>query len=324
MSNNLSLSVMIPCYNRADLLAEALQSVMSQHIENLMEVWVVDDCSTKDNPEEVVNKYGRGLVKFFKQEQNVGQIKNLNKCIDLANGELIHILHCDDRILPGFYTSILEAYKQSPSSSAFFTRNNYINHEGNLLSVSISLQENSGLIDHWFEKISTAQLIQTPSMVVKKDVYKKLGGFNEKLSWTEDWEMWVRISKNYPVYYINNALAEYREANNSNSADSFITGRFIDDLKRVIVENYMHHQSVQIKNSSIRIYSEYIINTILKLSKAKKISKKTIFNLFIKYFQNKFSKKYLLFLLIQKAKIIIKRVVYKLLKLITIHRSVNE
>ena len=314
MSKNLLLSVMIPCYNRADLLAEALQSVMDQYIENLMEIWVVDDCSTKDNPEEVVNKYGKGLVKFFKQEQNVGQIKNLNKCIELANGDLIHILHCDDRVLQSFYTSIIESYRQNPESRAFFTRNTFINHEGNLLGVSDSIQQYSGYVEKWFEKISTTQLIQTPSMVVKKDVYKQLGGFNEKLSWTEDWEMWVRISKNYPVYYINEVLAEYRVANNSNSADSFKTGRFIEDLKKVIEENYKHHQSLKIKKKSIKKNSEYIVSVILKLSSNKQISKSTFFKLMFKYIKNKFSKKYLFLFFIKILKDLIKSGFYKILK----------
>ena len=294
MNDTPLISVMIPVFNRADLLEDALQSVMCQYDEKLMEVWVVDDCSTTDNPEEIVNRYPPQSIKFYRQSQNVGQVRNLNKCIELANGTLIHILHCDDMVLPGFYQAIMGGYSGHPEAGAFFTRNHTINHDGSLLCVSEPLQEQSGYIPNWFVKIATAQLVQTPSIVVKKEVYGKLGGFNQMLTWTEDWEMWVRISKIYPVYYINQVLAAYREANNSNSANSFITGRFIGDLKKVIDENFRHHQSDAIKQQSTEIYSGYIIDVITKMVKDRKINRKSVLKLLATYRQNKFSYRLLL------------------------------
>ena len=288
MNDTPLISVMIPVFNRADLLADALESVMCQYDEKLLEVWVVDDCSTSDNPQESIARYPKHSIKFFRQPGNVGQVRNLNKCIELANGTLIHLLHCDDKVLPGFYHAIMEASARQPEAGAFFTCYNTINHDGVLLGVSEPLQQRSGYIQNWFEKIATSQLIQTPSIVVKKEVYGKLGGFNEMLTWTEDWEMWVRISKTYPVYYINQVLATYRKANNSNSDDSFKTGRFIWDLKNVIAENFKHHQSAEIRKKSMDFYSEYIITIILRMGQDRRINWKSILNLLVIYCKNKF------------------------------------
>lgn len=288
-------SVMIPVFNNARLLKEALDSVVAQFSEvDSYEIWVVDDHSTLDDPKGIVEKYVEKNVKFYRQNKNVGQITNLNKCIELATGRLIHILHCDDRVLSGFYSKIESLYYQHPEAGAFFCRNNFIDDNGNLKIVSEKLREGSGYVDQWFEKIAISQLIQTPAMVVKKEVYNTIGCFNINLTWTEDWEMWVRISKQYPVLFVDEVLAEYRESSYSNSANSFISGRFIGDLKRAIDRNYEHHQSDTIRKKSMNMYAVFIIEKIKKM-KAEGMSKRAIVRLLKLFFSNNFfivAKKY--------------------------------
>ena len=100
-------SVMIPTYNCANLLEQTLLSILQQDPgEELMQIEVIDDCSTIDNPEEVVNRLGKGRIKFFRQPKNVGAIRNFNTCINRSNGEFVHILHGDDWIENGFYNEI--------------------------------------------------------------------------------------------------------------------------------------------------------------------------------------------------------------------------
>ena len=70
-------SVLIPTHNCAHYLRETLQSVLAQDPgEALMEIIVVDDHSTKDDPEAVVKEFGQGRVQFIRQEKNVGKVKN--------------------------------------------------------------------------------------------------------------------------------------------------------------------------------------------------------------------------------------------------------
>lgn len=261
------LSVMIPTYNRADLLRETLQSVLVQYTASLkMEIWVVDDCSPADDPKLVVDEIGAGVVQFYRQDKNVGQMLNINKCIELASGELVHILHSDDRVLPGFYQKVTEAFNAFPSAGAFFTRHVYMDNEGSWIYLSPALSRKTGFVDNWFEKIATRQLIQTPSIVVKKSVYDDLGRFNTLFTWCEDWEMWVRISHKYPICYIHQVLAEYRHSSVSNTADSIRTGRFIDDLSLAIREIFRYHRNQNIFMASHRYYSSYIHQQITHVS----------------------------------------------------------
>ena len=103
-------SVMIPTFNCADYLRITLQSLLDQVPgPDEMQIEVVDDCSTKDNPEAVVQELGRGRAQFFRQPGNVGAIENFNTCVRRSRGHYVHLLHGDDLVCPGFYSAFEEA-----------------------------------------------------------------------------------------------------------------------------------------------------------------------------------------------------------------------
>ena len=144
-------SIMIPTYNCANYLKDTLESVLKQDLgAERMQIEVIDDCSIKDDPEEVVRLYGKGRVKFYKQPQNVGATSNFNTCVKRSNGNLIHILHGDDTVNEGFYTSIEQVFKDNPDVGICFTRSNIIDENGNLETISpriIKLETGSNNID---------------------------------------------------------------------------------------------------------------------------------------------------------------------------------
>ena len=90
-------SVMIPTYHCARYLGETLRSVLAQDPgPDAMQIEVVDDHSTQDDPESVVREVGRGRVGFFRQPANVGITRNFATCITRSRGRLVHLLHGDD------------------------------------------------------------------------------------------------------------------------------------------------------------------------------------------------------------------------------------
>src|SRR5262245_36101477 len=97
-------SVMIPTYYCAAYLQQTLSSVLAQDPGiALMQIAVIDDHSTKDDPEAIVQELGQGRVEFYRQSQNLGHTKNFQSCIERSRGQLIHLLHGDDYVLNGFY-----------------------------------------------------------------------------------------------------------------------------------------------------------------------------------------------------------------------------
>ena len=108
-------TVIIPTYNCANYLKETLASVLEQDPgEASMEIIVVDDHSTKDDPEAVVKEFGKGRVKFIRQEKNVGKVKNYETGLTISKGIYIHQLHGDDKVLPGFYKEMEAIFNESP------------------------------------------------------------------------------------------------------------------------------------------------------------------------------------------------------------------
>ena len=146
-------SVMIPTYNCANYLRETLTSVLTQDPgPEVMQIEVVDDHSTKDDPEAVVRELAGDRVSFYRQPQNVGHVKNFNTCLQRSRGKLIHLLHGDDGVRNGFYQKMQKAFDTQPNIGAAFCRHIYMDENGHWKSLSSLEQPDNGVIENWLEK----------------------------------------------------------------------------------------------------------------------------------------------------------------------------
>jgi glycosyltransferase involved in cell wall biosynthesis len=214
-------SVMIPVYNCARFLAATLESVLAQALDPVhMQIEVVDDCSS-DDPQKVVDEIGGSRVGYFRQPQNLGHIGNFQTCLNRAQGELIHLLHGDDAIRPGFYELLGRGFDADPNAGAAFCRTVYVDAHRQELSVEPAMQSSPGRLENAVVRLALEQHIMTPSIAVRRAVYEELGGFDRRLKCSEDWEMWIRIASQFPIWYEPQALALYRMHPQSN------TGRHI-------------------------------------------------------------------------------------------------
>lgn len=235
-------SVMIPTYHCASYLRQTLASVLAQDPgPEVMQIEVIDDHSTQDDPEAVVAELGGGRVGFYRQPENVGHTRNFETCLRRSRGQLIHLLHGDDYVLDGFYRQLQGAFEQHPEIGAAFCRHIYMDESGHWQGFSGLEQPESGILPDWLARLALSQRIQTPSIVVRRDVYEQLGGFDRHLSWTEDWEMWVRIAAKYPFWYEVQPLAAYRRHSTSNTSKYVRTGENMQEVRRVIerIQSYL-------------------------------------------------------------------------------------
>jgi len=228
-------SVIIPTYNCADLLRETLKSVLPQDPgSDAMQIEIVDDVSTKDDPEAVVQELGKGRVSFFRQPQNAGPQANFTTCIQRAKGQLVHILHGDDTVLPGFYSRMQEIFDKEPTIGAAFCRASVIDEEGQLLRLTQLVSSTAGILPNWLERIAIVNQITFPSIVVRRRVYEELGGFHPELIHTSDWDMWKRIAVHHPVWYEPEPLAGYRVHTASDTSRLMRSGANVADIRRSI------------------------------------------------------------------------------------------
>lgn len=236
-------SVMIPTYNCAQYLRQTLASVLAQDPgADVMQIAVVDDHSTQDDPAAVVAELGQGRVEFYRQPQNVGLVKNFQTSLELSRGKLIHQLHGDDLVRDGFYQKMQTAFLENPEIGAAFCRYITIDEHSHWKSLPGIEQQASGVLpSSWLDLIASFQRIQTPSIVVRREVYEQLGGFDYRLpTCAEDWEMWVRIAAKYPIWYEVEPLALYRQHSRSITKTNLKNGEYVRQM-RTAVKIFLTH-----------------------------------------------------------------------------------
>ncbi|TXK46772.1 glycosyltransferase [Pontibacter qinzhouensis] len=259
---------MIPVYNCSQFLPETLQSVLAQQIpEHQMQIEVVDDASTDTDVEALVLSIGKGRIKYFRQEKNVGSLLNFETCLNRSTGDLVHLLHGDDLIREGYYSKMEDLLTKYPDAGAAFCRYSCINEAGRKVYHKTPEMRRDGILKNWLLTIGERQHIQYVAMTVRRKVYEKLGGFFG-VEYGEDWEMWVRIARHFPVAYTPDMLADYRKHEASISGSKFLTGEHLQDLLQammLIQEHLPDEKKQHILQKSKRYYAGYSIKIAKEL-----------------------------------------------------------
>jgi GT2 family glycosyltransferase len=206
-------SVMIPTYRPSAHLLETLASVLVQDPgADALEIAVVDDCSPGAGPQSLIAAVApHGRVTLHRHPANAGLAGNWNRCIEHARGRLIHILHQDDRVKPGFYRTLSAAFRAAPQAVMAFCRCDFIDASGRPLGATHRRALRAGVMRDWLARCSEATRVQCPGVVVPRRTYERLGGYRTDLRYAIDWEMWVRIAAAGEVWYEPQALATYRK-----------------------------------------------------------------------------------------------------------------
>lgn len=253
---------MIPVYNCSAYLVEALLCVLDQDRGMAqMQIEVVDDASTDADVAALVRSIGKDRVGYFRQPVNVGSLRNFHTCLQRARGHLIHILHGDDLLRPGFYQRMEGLFQRYPTLGAGFCRFAYVDETGRTLFTQDAEMEQEGILTNWLERLAERQRIQYVAMVVRREVYEKLGGFYG-VEYGEDWEMWMRIAAHYDTGYIPEVLAEYRKHFSSISGKSFVTARNMACLRWVMTKIREHlplQRRAAIMRASREFYAHYAL-----------------------------------------------------------------
>jgi glycosyltransferase involved in cell wall biosynthesis len=224
---------MIPTYNPGEYLRRTLQSILSQDRgTERMQIEVVDHCSTEDDPEPLVRAIGDGRVEFYRRPKNEGPVANFNACIQRSRGHLIHILHSDDYVLPGFYEEIERLAELHADTALLAARCFFVDEHDIITGVTKRLPElESG--GRWAEAFYYDTAILFPGVVIRRSFYEANGGYMPSLVHTADREMWARAVCLGGGVVTPNILACYRISDSNDSSRVLRSGENVRDLLRL-------------------------------------------------------------------------------------------
>ena len=216
------VSVVIPAYNKADLTIKTVESVLRQTYGNV-EIIVVDDGSTDDTKVKL-QLFGDRINYIYKQ--NGGACSARNVGIKQATGEYIALIDCDDIIYPEKIAKSVECLEERDDYGFVYTGAYFIDRDDNVISeYGISNRPASGWIA---SKLILNNCICNSTVVVRKECFKEVGFFDEKIFIPGDWDMWLRLSEKYKAAYIDDKLTGYR------LTDSYIASNMETAIKEII------------------------------------------------------------------------------------------
>jgi len=198
------ISVIIPTKNRAHYVSSAVQSVLGQTFGDF-EVLIVDGAST-DNTREVVSKFHDERIRYIRERKDRGASASRNTGISQSRGKFIAFLDDDDLWVPSKLSKQLNLFDKNPCIGAVSAGAWIINENDETIGFRIpSLRGNI------FPKILSKNHVGNCSMVlVRKECFEKSGLFDENLEASEDYDLWVRLTKHYEFDYVNEPLVLYR------------------------------------------------------------------------------------------------------------------
>ena len=204
------ISVIMPVLNGERFIDQALQSVVDQTYTDL-ELVVIDDGSTDGTPVRVDSFRDRIQIAYVRHEARQGIARSVNDGLAHARGDFIAFLDHDDAWLPDFLQTQIDHLTRHPDVGMVHSDFQTIDTDGNVIEESVAArrgrQRPSG---HVFPQLFIDSFIVANSVLVRRECFTRLGGFDESLHWG-DYHMWLRVALHYKVDYVDRVLTRYRQ-----------------------------------------------------------------------------------------------------------------
>ena len=197
-----TISIILPTYNRAHLISRAIESVLRQSYTDF-ELIIIDDASD-DNTEEVVRSFQDSRIEYVRLDENKGSPAARNTGIKMARGEYIAFQDSDDEWLPAKLAIQVGIMREAPACvGVVYTgflrvdrgKEEYIHYR--------RVARRSGNIH---EELLRRNFVTTASILARRESLVRTGLFDENLPRLQDWELVIRLSKDYEFIYIDEAL----------------------------------------------------------------------------------------------------------------------
>lgn len=217
------VTVVIPSYNHERFVVLAIRSVLDQTF-NDYQIIITDDGST-DNSVREIQKVVDSRISFFPLSENIGACAALNLAIGRAKSDYIAILNSDDLFVPEKLARQVDYLDQHPEIGAVFSAAQFIDEDGQPFNAA-HLYENKfkvanrsrfSWLNHFFFK---ENCLCHPTILIRSECYRTLGGYNESYAQLPDFEFWIRLCLRYEIYVSPEKFIQFRILNNDGNASA--------------------------------------------------------------------------------------------------------
>ncbi len=239
------VSVVIPTYNRAYILGKAIESVLSQTFKDL-ELIVVDDGST-DETESLVKKYPS--VIYIKHSQRRGVAAARNTGIKYAKGRYIAFLDSDDAFVKKKLEKQVDFFEKNPDYYLVQTEEVWFKGKKRL-----NPKKHHKKAEGWFfHRAIKLCVVSMSTILIKKEVFQRLGLFDENFPVCEDYEFWLRVSLFYPMGLLN----EYLVVKSGGRGDQLSARKGLDFYRVLaLIKLFKNYHQVLTPEQKLMLYSE--------------------------------------------------------------------
>ena len=260
------VSVVIGCYNQAPFLSEAIESCLKQSHPHV-EVVVVDDGST-DETRQVVQDFADVLYVY---QDNQGVSTARNRGLRESRAAYVIFLDGDDRLLPDAIECGLERFRADSSIGCAVGRYRKINTEGSPLGPPNKICGNE---DFYGALLKSNVIGMLGTMLFRRTALDKIGGFDRRFRASEDYDVALRIAREYRVLEHEHLVAEYRWHDRNMSLDyCFLLKDVLGALKAqwpYARTNAVYKEAFWVGRANWRrLYSSLLFSSVIKETKRK-------------------------------------------------------
>jgi glycosyltransferase involved in cell wall biosynthesis len=235
------VSILVPTYNYAHYIGEAIESALNQTYTNF-ELIIIDDQS-KDNTDEIVAGYlGDPRVKYYKNKVNLGLAGNFNEALKYAKGEYIKYLLADDLFHPSLLEKMVPVMDQYPDVSLVTSKRDMFGSKNKSSELPLLYLQEGKTVIYASIKEKAGNWIGEPTTVMFRKSALQIGEFNTSYTCLVDWEMWLRILTVGDCYIIPETLSYFRVHDKQAS-------RLIMNDYKYTFEDYEFYKAIKSKNA---------------------------------------------------------------------------
>lgn len=250
MNTENKISIVMPTYNAAAYIGEAIDSILNQSFGDF-EIIIVDD--SKDNTDEIVALYKDPRIKFIRNANKVGISNARNQAIGMASGDLIAFHDADDISKPNRFEKQLAFLSENPNIAMLGGGCDVLRVDGTI--EKDKLPPKSPSVKMQIRK----NCFRTSSVIIRADALTKVGLFNSCIDYAEDWELWIRVGKQFKVANLGEVFFTYRETRHGISAQEQGNHILWDTLVHSIaMDSISDEQLQQVKQNGIGEFEKII------------------------------------------------------------------